>query len=84
MILKYIKHTIFVLFITSVSSSCGYIVHGVQLKGVTVENRRIPKEFPQEETTLICTLINKKAFDNRVKKNFEKYYKGDYLFLPNI
>ena len=57
-------------------SSCGFIINSYIKK----DTENVPPEFGREKTTLLV-VRERKGYNKKVDKIFQKYYTGDYVFV---
>jgi len=57
-------------------SSCGFIINSYIKK----DTENVPPEFGKEKTTLLV-VRERKGYNKKVDKIFQKYYTGDYIFI---
>lgn len=70
---------IFNLFLATIVfmlSSCGMIINSYIRK----DTENVPPDFGKEKTTLLV-VRERKGYNNKVDKIFQKYYTGDYIFV---
>jgi hypothetical protein len=54
---------------------------GVADKHITKENKAIPPDFGNDNSTLICVLKGRNSRDKYMKKHFNENYKGKVVFV---
>ena len=70
-----------VLLLFVVFSGCGAMVQGKAIRKTTVENGAIPAEYGEIQTTLIAVLTGRNSRDKYLKRHFQNYYHGRYVFV---